>query len=271
MRQYYFFITSLKDISLDSTRLPIGQQEFISSLMDVIDPKDVFIFNALRYHFDNINLVNILEKKDNWTQFGIHSREDLTEQSKDPVNLPSYMKNFLESIRYEERLFPKLSLIDELTYRYCKYLQELPVPFLGEFVRFDMGIKNVAAAISCRKYNINAQENILLLDEHSESLIQSNASDFGLIHDYEWLGEMLEAYENKTLVQREMTLAQMRFRFIEEKLLYDYFSINRIIGYYIKLFILERIIGWNEPKGREIFENLTDRLSVDENIFTGLN
>ena len=44
-------------------------------------------------------------------------------------------------------------------------------------------------------------------------------------------------------------------------LAYEYFSVDRIIGYFIKLSILDRWLNLDGKKGQQVFTNITDHLA----------
>jgi len=271
MKQYYYFVTSLPKITFFDTKLPISPDEFILDLLDVIDPKDMVCLTALRSHFDNINLINRLENRDEFFPFGNFTKEELIEEIKDPQHLLPYIQDFLEKKNFNERSYPYYSLENELTLLYYNYLLSLPYPFLTKFIKFDYDLKNFATALSTRKFKVDRSKNILKLHSLYENLLHNNSPDFGLGYNYDWLYAYIEMFEKNNLHDRELKLIEMRFKFIDEELTYDYFSFNQIIAFYLKLFLLQRKVTFDEIKGRNIFEKVTNELSNEQNIFKDLN
>ena len=271
MKQYYYFVTSLPKITFFDTRLPISPTEFILDLQDSIDPGDMECLKALQSYFDNLNVINLLENNGEFYPFGNFSQEELVQEIKDPQNLLPYLKEFLEKKNYNERTYPNYSLENELTIYYYNYLLTLPYPFLRKFVKFDYDLKNFSTALSVRKFNVDRAPNILKLHELSDNLLNNNSPDFGLSYNYDWLHSYLEMFEKINLYDRELKLLEMRFKFMDEELTYDYFSFNQIIAFYLKLFLLYRKVAFDEIKGRDIFEKITNELSNEQNIFKDLN
>jgi len=260
MKQYYYFVSSLKEIVLESGKIPVNPSEFAGEIVENVDVADALIIRDLKYHFDNFNVINILNNVDEFSELGNISKKELSEHIKNPEQLPSYLQKFLEDVKYDERTHPELSLENELAILYHDYLLVNNNKFLADYVAFDHAVKNVSVAYNCRNFNYSAERSVLQLDDLSINLLVNKSPDFGLANDYSWLTKVLEILGDKNLVRRETALVSLRFDFIDTEMIYDYFGFNRILGYYLKLFEMERLTRFDAQKGREIFDKITDDL-----------
>lgn len=260
MKQYYYFYTSLTDLYFDIDKVPYSLKDFISSIEENVDEIDYEVIKAFLYRFDNLNIVNILEKKEGFNDLGVFSREVLEEEVKTPVNIPDYMKKFLDNIRHEDSEYAQYSLEDQLSIYYYQYLVNHPNNFVREFTKFEFNSKNVLAALNCRKYKYETENHVLELNEEAHSLINSSSSDFGVSKDFTWLHDVLRIYEEGDVLDIEKKLDKFKFAFIDSLLTFEYFTIGKILGYLIKLFTVERWTQLEPQKGTEIFEDITQNM-----------
>ncbi|OIO38729.1 MAG: hypothetical protein AUJ75_02400 [Candidatus Omnitrophica bacterium CG1_02_49_10] len=70
--------------------------------------------------------------------------------------------------------------------------------------------------------------------------------------------EIKEIMGEETPLLSEEKAAEIRWNFLEEIGLGHYFDLDIVILYSLKLQILERLAGFNEKKGREVFEVLSE-------------
>lgn len=60
----------------------------------------------------------------------------------------------------------------------------------------------------------------------------------------------------------EKNLIEYRWKFIDDLLLGHYFDLEAVLGYFLKLQLLERLFSFNKEKGKEKFSQLS---KIDEN------
>ncbi len=264
---YYYLVTSLEDVSLETEKINMRSQELIELFPSELSKKDWELFKAFLYQFDNKNLIACLEKKEDFDPRGNFSKEALEEEIKTPLALPKYMIEFLENLKRDQREFPHLSLENELTIFYFDYLQSFSSPFIKRYISFEYNLRNVLAALNSKKFEKDIERNILMLKgEESELLIQNSSSDFGLSRHYPWLSEIIQAYQDLDVLDLEKKLCEIRLQEIEDILKFDYFSIDRLLGHWWKLSIVERYIDLTPEKGEENFSHIVDELASEEHV-----
>lgn len=271
MKQYYYFVTGLPELSIGMERLPFSMAEYIEMIRDEITGDELEIINNLLYHFDNQNLVNLLEGKDEFNPLGNIPKALLEEESKIPMILPSYMQEFLEAHRLEQRENPDLSLENELTLFYHNWLLNNDNLFIQKYARFEHDLKNVLVALNCRKHNVDLGKNVLPINEEADVLKQSSASDFGLGYTFDWISEVIAVYNESDILQLEKKLDAIRLAVVDSILDFEYFTINKIAGYMIKLMIIDRWMQIDKGDGEEVFETMTEELSNIEHVLQEYN
>jgi hypothetical protein len=90
--------------------------------------------------------------------------------------------------------------------------------------------------------------------EHA--LKKSRTRDFGLANDVDNLEALIQLHEIPNLLERELKMDTMRWNFLDEATFFNYFTIEKILAFVIKVFIVERWLSLDADKGKELFEQL---------------
>lgn len=275
MKQYYYLVSSLKDLSFDMDRLPYEINEFIQNVRDEINYKELKFFEAIQLQFDNKNVINYLKNKNRHTnQFiphGICSPSQIDEDIIDGIikgkqqsanYLPLYLWECVVNYLQEKRLYKDIAFEDEVSIFFYNYVQKLQNTFLNKYFHFDHTLRNIIAAFNVNKFALTKNNLILPINDESEILLSSRGKDFGLSGSLDWFSKVEQIFSEDNLYQRERNFEHMRFDYVDQLLEFEYFGLNVILGYLIKLTILSRL---NEIKDKEIgrrkFEAVIDRLS----------
>lgn len=270
MKRYYYFYTSLKDLFFDLDKSPYILQDFIKDMKDELDDCDFNLLQVFLHRFDNDNLIKALEKKDEFNPLGVFTREEIEEEIKTPLNLPSYMRNFLENLKLDQIEHVQYSLEDQLSIFYYHYLMSQENTFINEYTKFDFNLRNLLAALNCRKYGLDSEKRVLVLNDEASSLISSSSNDFGLSKQFPWLPDVIRFYEESDVLEFEKKIDKLRFEFIDSILTFEYFNISSILGYLIKFLIVERWLKLDSQKGTELFEHITTEMESKIDLLADL-
>ena len=98
-------------------------------------------------------------------------------------------------------------------------------------------------------------------DETSQQLKRSSAADFGLRGDVPYLEAVIAAVNDETnLVEKERKIDVIRWNQAEELSTFDYFNINALLAYLVKVNIVARWTRLDETQGREMLRRLMTSL-----------
>ena len=90
-------------------------------------------------------------------------------------------------------------------------------------------------------------------DETSQQLKRSSAADFGLRGDVPYLEAVIAAVNDETnLVEKERKIDAIRWNQAEELSTFDYFDINALLAYLVKVNIVARWTRLDDKQGREM-------------------
>jgi hypothetical protein len=262
-RHYYYLVSGLQDITLDIHKLLANQQAFKATLKSEVHPNDYLLVEKLFLPYDNSNLLNLLEKNNQpFSEKGNFTRETLEDNIKEPEGLPEYMKQFIHAYKNKEPLFPELSPENELTTLFYQEVLKEQNEFLRNWFRFDLNTRNILTALTARKHKVDYENQIIGTDEISETIKKSHARDFGLSNEIDYLEVLVDASRNDDIQEREKSIDQLKWDYLEDVTFFHYFTIEKILAYIIKLGLVERWLAIDKDYGREMFEKLLNELQT---------
>lgn len=268
-RNYYYLVSGLPDIIIDSGKKVPPVKEFISEAAELISTEDAQLLSLLRYPIDNKNLIGILEEKNGpFDPRGNFSLEDLELAVKAPDNLPEYMQTFIESFKEGKTPYPGLSAEDHLTWLFYDEMKQHKNKFISEWFSFDQGLRNVLAGLNCRKIPSDTEEKgspfslqsvIIGHDDVTELIHKSTAQDFSLGPVFPWAEKILSLPDGN-LTEHEKAIDDLRWNVLDELTTFTYFRIETVLAFCIKLDIVERWLRLDPETGKERLEKLTEEL-----------
>lgn len=262
-KQYHCLIAGLPDIIIDGNKNLVSLKEFKEDLQIYLSPEDYKIAENLFYEYDNQNILSLLGKDKNakWDENGNYSKAYLEEQMKSPDGIVSFLFDFFnENIEKEEEdslLVKELSL----TEKYFDYLSSLSNKFLRDWFEFEMNLINLNTALLHRKYHLPLDGQIVGNNEVSQQILTSQSKDYELGNLIKGLDTLISMYENSSVLDREMLLDQMRWDYLAEKTLFEYFTIEKVLSFIIMFKIAVRWNSLESVQGEKFLKELIDGLT----------
>jgi len=260
-QNYYYLVAGLPDITIEQGKLQFGTLEFLEELKGSLSKTDLAIFELLLLPEDNRNLLILLQKEDKpLSENGVYSPEVLIGEVKEPLTLRRYMQQFIESYNAETRLFPNLSPENELAGLFFEELAETKNLFLRQWFEFELNLKNILLVLAARKNKIPYENQVIGHNPVAESIRKSNARDLGVQAEWPWIDKVLQIVETDNILAREKATDLLRWNYLDELNTFNYFSVEVLIAYYIKLGMVERWLKLDQPTGEEMFRRMLSEL-----------
>ena len=258
---YYYLVAGLPDLSIEQGKLQYGAAEFREELKTGLSGADHNLMELLYLAEDNRNLISILLKESRaLSPYGIYPPDMLTEEVKEPVLIRPYMKLFIESFRAETRLYPNLSYENELATLWFEELLTTKNEFLREWFTFELNLKNVLLVLTARKNGLQYENQIIGNNQVAEIIRKSNARDLGLSAEWPWIEKVLQIVENEDILSREKAIDLLRWNYLDELNTFNYFTVEVLMAYYLKLGMIERWLKLDQQTGEEMFRRLLSEL-----------
>ena len=238
MTNYYCLVAGLPDLSLEDGKLNYTVANFKSEIYSELSEKDRKLIDLFYLKFDNANLLKLLKDKEAATDFeGNYSQNELLA--------------LISSVREG----------DAPDKRYPSYLYEFITAYLAlsaeELYRAE---DMLSACYYAYAMNCGNQFDV------SEMIRTSNARDFGLSEMLEYFEQVLRISEIEELVEREKKIDLLKWNWMEDAVFFNYFTVERIFVFLLKLEMIGRWISMDKEKGSELFRQIIDKLKDEIQI-----
>lgn len=257
---YIAFIAGLPEISWDDRKLSLTVAEFRTQLKDYISGKDEQLVDLFFLPNDNTQVLRLLNKQEpDAALMTVYPEKLLEEEIQEPdKTIPSYLRDFITDFK-EEHLRYEVSPENVLSWMYYDYMMKADNLLVRRYAEFSMNLKNLVTALNARKYGMDVAKEVIGSNEFATALRTSNAKDFGLTLDYPYVEQVIALMDNDNLVERERGLDLIIWNFLDEAVTFEYFSLDRVISYMLRLMIVERWSRMSSESGRKVFMEMIEK------------
>ena len=278
MSQYYYLVTGLPELSLDDNKLNYTVGDFKTEFYPQLSKEDQMLVDLYYLKFDNANLLKLLKDREAETDpRGNYAADQFVTVFKQfeeegvitsPGSLPSYLIEFIQAYltQQETGVASEVLVEDWLSGLYYDYAMQCKNEFVSSWFEFNLNTNNVLVALAARKYKLPVASLIVGDTEICEALKTSNARDFGLTTELDYFDQLMKISETEDLVDREKRLDQLRWKWMEDKTFFDYFSIERLYVFLLQLEIIERWISLDKEKGNQMFREIIGSLKGEVRV-----
>ena len=274
MGKYYYLVTGLPELALEDSKLSYTVADFKEELYALLSAADRKIVNLFYLQFDNANLLKLLKDKEATIDTrGNYTADELLgfiallkegDKVSDAV-LPSYMSTFIKE-HLESSTEGDVASENRLSALYYAYAMKCPNSFVASWFEFNLNVNNILVAMTARKYKKEVAPMIVGNTEVCETLRTSNARDFGLASDVDYLDVVLKIGETEEMVDREKKLDRLRWDWMSEATFFNYFTVERLFVFLLQLEIIERWLPLDKEKGYQLFRSMIDSLKDEVQI-----
>ncbi len=271
-KQYYTLVAGLREWALDADTKGFDAREIIGEIAEQLTAKDLQAVKLLYTFFDIENIIARRNGRSRFASLGNFSEEELLAEMEHSEELPEFIVRLLEAyarpddVEFDDvdRSVPFEKAIFEAYYAECARSSS---GFLREWAAFDKALRNVSAAITARRLDRPVAEVLVGDDEIVAGLTKSSAVDFGLKGELPWIDSLLAALaEDVNMIDKEHRIDQIRWEHTEEMTAFDYFNIDVVLAYLIRVNLVHRWCALDVERGREMYRKLVSGLSAREQI-----
>jgi len=245
--RYHYLIAGLPDLHLEQEKSWISVPDFKDVLSHELHPDDFDLVKLVFLRRDNENLVEFLKSgtinEDNGANFSL---EDFRSQIDlfsaiipQPDILPGYMTRILADYQGEDE-FNHIECSQRLAESYYQYVMENGSPFLRKFFELEYDIANLLTYLEARNHAMDPEEFLTGDSELTQHLREHLSKSMTKPADFDLFTEIICFAELPSIEEKEMKYDDLRWRLIEELIFFEAFTIDRILGYLMKLMMIER-------------------------------
>ena len=137
--------------------------------------------------------------------------------------------------------------------------------FLKGWGEFDRNLRNIAAAVAAREAGRAVKDVVVGGGEIVEQLSRSSAADFGLRGELSYIDAVIAAVsDEKNIVEKERKIDAIRWSEAEEIAVFDFFNVDYILSYLVKVNIVARWTLLSPEVGRQMLNRLIKELDAKE-------
>ena len=268
-QQYFYIISGLPGLTVQDAHLPCSAKLFLDDLKNKIHGKDLKLVCTLYYTRDNRNLLCILFNKNNFTQTeGCYSMQELKKGMEGNYLLPYYMSDFIALFKDNRNMYEESMWEAKLTEAYFKEVTKTENEFLNQWMEFELNLKNLLLVMSNRKQALPFSEIVIGANEISSLMTENPSADFSMQPSIDFTDQVVKIIETENLIERERQIDTLRWKKLEEMTLFNYFTIEAILRFVIKLMIIERWAILIQQQGKDflssILNGFTEKIKTAE-------
>ena len=273
-KNYYYLIAGLPELSLDDSKLGITVREFRELYYPELANDDRALLDLIYLSYDNANLLTLLKDKEAAiAEGGLYTSEELlgiieaarAEETPDR-RYPRYMYDFVAQMESEESAAEGIFPEDRLAQLYYAHAMGQGNVFVERWFAFNLDLNNFLTAITARRYNLDVKPLIVGDNEVAKALRTSNSRDFGLTGVMDGFEEVMRISEIDNLVERERKLDVLKWEWMEENSFFDYFTVEKLFAFLVKIQIIERWITLDAEAGGEMLRGMIRQLKEEVKV-----
>jgi hypothetical protein len=271
-RNYYSLVAGLREYALDADTKGFDAKGIVEEILGEVSASDASEVRLLYGYYDCENILALRAGRSAHNPLGNFTREELEQELKAPRLLPQGIARVVmayadpegeeaEEIdtarRFETALFAAY-------YDACRRARSR---FLRAWSEFDRTLRNVTAALAARAASRSVEEVVVGGGDVAEQLQRSSAADFGLRGELPFVDTVIAAMNDEAnLLEKERKIDLVRWEEATELATFDYFNINAILSYLVRINIVARWARLDAARGREMFGRLLAELDGKELI-----
>ena len=271
--EYYYLVAGLREWTLDSDTKGFDVREIIDEIVDELTTSDREAVRMLYAYYDCENIIARRAKRERHNQLGNPSAEEVAEVLEErnysllTPEVAKCVKLYVEANdeEHDEETTLDASFERAIFEAYYRDLAASKCSFLKEWGAFDRNLRNIAAAIAARESGRVVADVVVGDGEIVEQLKRSSAADFGLRGELPYVDSVISAVsDEKNIVEKERKIDAIRWAEAESITVFDFFNINFILSYLVKVNIVARWTLLSPEVGRDMLNRLIKELDAKE-------
>ena len=272
-KEYYYLVAGLKEWTLESDAKGFDVAEIRDEILEAISESDRQAVRELYAYYDCENIIAAHAGRDRYNPLGNLSKEEVEAvfsercYSKLPKAVAEVVKRYNEAD--DDERDDEVALDDRFERAvfeaYYLGLEKSKCSFLKAWGEFDRNLRNIAAAVAAREANRSISDVVVGRGEVVEQLSRSSAADFGLRGELQYIDSVIAAVsDERNIVEKERKIDAIRWAEAEDIVVFDFFNINFILSYLVKVNIVARWNMLSPEVGRRMLERLMQELDSKE-------
>lgn len=270
---YYCLVAGLREWTLDSDTKGFDVREIKDEILDELTNSDRKAVEMLYAYYDCENIVARRAGSTRFNKLGNLTSEQIDEVLEKrnykllPESVARVVKLYVEAD--DEERDDEVTIDDSFEHAifdaYYRGLASSKCRFLNGWGEFDRNLRNIAAAVAAREAGRQVKDVTVGGGDIVEQLSRSSAADFGLRGELQYIDAVISAVsDEKNIVEKERKIDAIRWAEAENIAVFDFFNINYILSYLVKVNIVARWTLLSPEVGREMLNRLIKELDAKQ-------
>ncbi len=277
-KNYYCLVAGLREYTLDADTKGFDAREIIDEILEELSGADAKAVRLLYGYYDCENIIALRAGREAFNPLGNLTREALEAELADPQALPSRVARVIKAYAVaeqqdgeaQENEWAKGVNLEQSFERslFEAYYEECALSgsrFLREWAAFDRTLRNISAVAVARAAGRAAASVTVGKGEVVEQLQRSSAADFGLRGELQYIDAVIAAVnDEQNIVEKEHKIDLIRWEQAVDLAARDYFDINAILSYLVRVNIVARWALLDPKRGRAMLDRIMADLDGKE-------
>lgn len=261
-RNYYSLVAGLREYALDADNKGFDVRAIREAVEEELSPSDARAESLLYRYYDCENIIRLHDALSARNPLGNLSEEELAAELRAPEVFEGAMALVLSAYaspegEAAETVDVSQPFAHQLLAAYYDECERSSSRFMREWARFDRTLRNLSSALIAREEGRAVEEVAIGSDETTEQIRRSSAADFGLRGELPYIDALITALaDEQNILEKERRVDIIRWQQADALSETDYFNINAVMAYLVKVNIVARWSRLDARRGREMFNRL---------------
>ena len=264
---YYTLVAGFREYALDAETKGFDIKAILTEVFEALSSSDAKAVKLLYAYYDCENLISRHNGSSTYNPLGLLSSEEIDEELRQPSRLIAPLAKVvrdyvLPADEDGEDVDLSQPFAKALMTAYYKACAASGSRLLREWSTADRTIRNIVAATLARRQGVAVESVVVGGDSVAASLSRSSAADFGLRTEIPYVEPLIAAViDEHNMMEKERKIDNIRWSVLSELSSFDYFDINAVIAYLVKVNMVARWAALDAKSGREMFDRLVSELN----------
>jgi Protein of unknown function (DUF2764) len=256
VNHYYYLLSSLAELNPSKEEEPLPIAQFLDFCREQLTEKDYRGLKSLFLWNDMKNVLSYKKAGDFYVTPAYYGEDDFLQNLAERERFLPFISHYFNNQENGIYEFNSISITDELASLFYFDLDRLENRFVKDYYLFELNLRNLTTAMSLRKAGLPYTDKLIPFGTFYEDLLKSTSGDFDLAAEAPYIAELENVFSGFDLVKIEKAIDQVRWNWLSVYDERDYFSLESLYAYAVKLSLQSRWVNLKPDKGQELFDKL---------------
>ena len=268
---YYTLVAGFREYALDAETKGFDIADILAEVEQSLSAKDWKAVELLYTYYDCENLVARRNGSSAHNALGRLTAEQIAAELENPQLLPESIAKVIRAYadpecEDAENVAVEAPFSTSLFGAYYALCVTSASGFLKEWSESDRTLRNVTAALIARDRMVGLDAVTVGGGEVVEQLHRSSAADFGLRGELSYIDSLIAAMDEQNMLEKERKIDLIRWSVASELSTFDYFSLDAVLAYLVKVNLVARWTLLDAKSGRAMLDKLMAELDGKQHI-----